>query len=284
MDNIKDCGKSSAPKKLKGFTLIELIIVMAIIAILASMISILATGIVRDARLDTARSQAQSAYTAIQNTLVQLEINNKTKLLDPSSYPTPPSSPTLSGMYSGYVTLEFVVDHGVISKSNDFTIKDDTATAVLNFDYTSAVNNPPTTNENEKTFRKLAKYIIDNLDMDYTGYVYAAIDMSDVMVDSVVTIENYSKITASTPIETYVPEWKYKDGVDASKGSPHHKIPFCENAIQQRDIYSGKARNGKNDPICLDAIGTPVGFYPFFDDFYDNETDTWAAKVVYKPN
>lgn len=258
MDNIKDCGKSSAPKKLKGFTLIELIIVMAIIAILASMISILATGIVRDARLDSARSQAQSAYTAIQNTLVQLEINGKGDLLNPTTY-------LGSGTVTGYVTLSFYMDRGTIGSKGDTVIQDGSITTSLTYTYPNAT---APASDSERNFRKLAKYLTDNLDMDFTGYVYAAIDMSDWMVDSVVTIEDYTKITATTPITTYVPKWGTKSGTMATASSG--KIPFCENAIQQRDIYSGK------ETACLDAVGTAVGFYPFLDDM-NSSTVTYTT-------
>ena len=258
MDNIKDCGKSSAPKKLKGFTLIELIIVMAIIAILASMISILATGIVRDARLDSARSQAQSAYTAIQNTLVQLEINGKGDLLNPTTY-------LGSGTVTGYVTLSFYMDRGTIGSKGDTVIQDGSITTSLTYTYPNAT---APASDSERNFRKLAKYLTDNLDMDFTGYVYAAIDMSDWMVDSVVTIEDYTKITATTPITTYVSKWGTKSGTMATASSG--KIPFCENAIQQRDIYSGK------ETACLDAVGTAVGFYPFLDDM-NSSTVTYTT-------
>ena len=258
MDNIKDCGKSSAPKKLKGFTLIGLIIVVAIIAILASMISILATGIVRDARLDSARSQAQSAYTAIQNTLVQLEINGKGDLLNPTTY-------LGSGTVTGYVTLSFYMDRGTIGSKGDTVIQDGSITTSLTYTYPNAT---APASDSERNFRKLAKYLTDNLDMDFTGYVYAAIDMSDWMVDSVVTIEDYTKITATTPITTYVPKWGTKSGTMATASSG--KIPFCENAIQQRDIYSGK------ETACLDAVGTAVGFYPFLDDM-NSSTVTYTT-------
>lgn len=259
MDNIKDCGKSSAPKKLKGFTLIELIIVMAIIAILASMISILATGIVRDARLDSARSQAQSAYTAIQNTLVQLEINKKEDLLNPLTYSGG------SGTRTGYVILSFVMDGGTIGSKGNTVITDGSATTSLTYTYP---NSAAPANDSERYFRKLAKYLTDNLDMDFTGYVYAAIDMSDWMVDSVVTIEDYTKISASTPITTYVPNWGTKSGTMAIASSG--KIPFCEDVFQQRDIYKG------TETACLDAAGTVVGFYPFLNDM-NSSTVTYTT-------
>ena len=76
MDSNKNCGKSSA-KSLKGFTVIELLIVIAILAILAGMISIVTSGLVRDARLESARTSAQEAYTGIQNALIQMEIKQQ---------------------------------------------------------------------------------------------------------------------------------------------------------------------------------------------------------------
>lgn len=259
MDSNKNCGKSSA-KSLKGFTLIELLIVIAILAILAGIISIITGGLVRDSRLEAARNTAQEVYTGIQNTLVQMEIKQESNLLDPTTYDAGDESAT----FSKYVTLSFVMDNGLMTDSHDFVIDDGSSTRViLSHDYP---NSTPAADEDEKKFRKLAKYITDNLSMDFTGYVYAAIDMEDWVVDSVVYVEDYNKVENSTnKIKDFVPMFKTKssgstDIMTASNG----RVPFCKNVFAQKRIYSGKTLD--DGTFMSAAAGTAVGYYPFLDD------------------
>ncbi|MBP1549979.1 MAG: type II secretion system protein, partial [Oscillospiraceae bacterium] len=76
--------------KVKGFTLVELIVVMAIIAILAGTLSMFIQGFQRDARLEANNNKAQLVFTGMQNQLIQCEINQDRSLLDAGAhYATP---------------------------------------------------------------------------------------------------------------------------------------------------------------------------------------------------
>lgn len=262
MDSNKNCGRSSATKTLKGFTIVELLIVMAILSILAGMISIVTNGLVRDARLDAARSSAQEVYTGIQNALVQMEIKQQSNLLDPVTYGE-------TGTFSKYVTLSFIMDNGNISSSEDFEINDGTMTATLNYDYPNAA---AASDDKEKAFRKLAKYITDNLSMDFTGYVYAAIDMEDWVVDSVVFIENYNKVkNAPNGIDDFVPLFKTKSSGSTNIATASaSRIPFCDSIMDQRNIYSAKRLS--DNQYMANAASTAVGFCPFYNDIKDSTT------------
>lgn len=265
MDSNKNCGKSSA-KSLKGFTVIELLIVIAILAILAGMISIVTTGLVRDSRLETARDKAQTVYTSVQNALIQMEIKQESELLDPTAYGA-------GGTFSKYVTLSFVIDNGVMTKSHDLIINDGSTTATLAYDYPNATS---ATTDTEKKFRKLAKYLTDNLAMDFTGYVYAAVDMEDWVVDSVVFAEDYEKVESSANgITDFVPMFKTKSsGSTNIMAASNGRIPFCESIYAQKRIYSGKALD--DGTFLGNAAGTAIGYYPLYADIQNSTTVSYT--------
>lgn len=69
-------------KTLKGFTLIELLVVIAIMGILAGMLTWAMSGFTRDARIETNNEKAKLAFTAIQNALIDAEVNQDDYLFD----------------------------------------------------------------------------------------------------------------------------------------------------------------------------------------------------------
>ena len=71
MDMIK---LSRRPKKLKGFTLLEMIVVIAIIGVLASIIVPNTVSQMRDARIEQANAKAKQVYQAVQDYCTQAQI------------------------------------------------------------------------------------------------------------------------------------------------------------------------------------------------------------------
>lgn len=68
---------SRRPKKLSGFTLLELIIVIAIIAILAAIAVPSTSTMIRHSKINSANTNAEEIYTATQNFVTDAQIKNK---------------------------------------------------------------------------------------------------------------------------------------------------------------------------------------------------------------
>ncbi len=173
--NLKKFGS-----KVKGFTLIELLIVMAIIGILAGTISLFVAGFQRDARIETNNNKAKMVYTAIQNILINCEIEQNDEVFDIAKTDTSELK---------YIMFQFGMSGAKL---------DDTITIIPQ--YTPTVSSPPPvdasgryditrTGTYKEYFAEAEEAITSYLDDTFEGYAVVYIDFENYVVDSVIYFE-----------------------------------------------------------------------------------------------
>ena len=249
MSSVKSCGKSSALKTVKGFTVLELIIVIAIIAILAGISSIAVQGFVRDARLEAANNKAQQVYSAVQNALIQFEITQDYTVIDADVLDGTSLTETAK-----YIELQFEMNNGTMSGS-DVTVK--SVTKSKNFTYGSAYSFPsatPYSDDTGKRFSKLAKYLCDSLSEEFTGYAYVCIDMENYVVDSVLFTEDARVKNSTNGVLDFANTYSKAGSKDGKS------VVGCDSVLDQKKKYNGK------DSSYLDAKGVVIGYYPMMND------------------
>lgn len=151
---------NSGNGKLKGFSLIELIVVIAIIGILSSILTAFIVGWMRDARIDGVNSNARLVHQSVQNAVTQWEIKNDLSFVE---WDTPAVSPD-------YVGISFYVENGEIPESSDIAVYSYTVSAVSPWD------NKFYDSSDGALFTKFCDYLTRNLSVDFTGYCAANID------------------------------------------------------------------------------------------------------------
>lgn len=177
--DIKNNG--SAYRRIKGFTLVELIIVIAIIAILAGVINLATQGFVRNARRETANDKAQAIFTGFQNIVTQSEIKQNSDLFSNDRSNT-------SGLKNAVVTFSMWnadVHTGltVVSTYKNGAVKDGEEANWIKGDTTALAGSTVTRGE---MYEKMRAEILNIVDSSFEGGVKIYIDYENYEVKSVI--------------------------------------------------------------------------------------------------
>lgn len=221
-------NNGSAYKRIKGFTLVELLVVMAIIAILAGISSLAVQGFIRNSRRESANDNARLLFTGFQNIVTQCEIKQDNSLISPSFT----NDATLTN-----ITISMKIYDGNIQT---YEIKaTTTATATLSSDYTGdSIKYSDATPGSNKS--KLPNEVMGIIDNTFEGEVKVYIDYANFEVKSVV----YKPMLESNRNTTI------NDFTDGALIPMTGTGMTYQNGTKQDDAY-------KNHPL--------YGVYPFLD-------------------
>lgn len=289
----------SACKRIKGFTLVELIVVIAIIAVLSGIAVTAVNHYARNARLETLNDRAQMVYMAFQDMLLDCELKQDNSLFEPRGQAGDESTDDVIGSVIFFRISE--KDHGGHKNVNGATGLGDeihVMTTHKNAPHNAMAANvssisvfAPGSTSPEITsgagrnlyadhgayyWEKFNKYISGRMDESATGTYVVSIDLQNYQVLSVICRD--IPPDGRDPKTGLYSEWEVDDSskalgkyINFYSDEGGHNLTAGGTVIQPpQRTFILKDREHQRDISY--KVGVDIGSYPYGDTLYDNVT------------
>ena len=235
--------------KLKGFTLIEMLVVITIIAVLAGIVAMTISGYQRDARIETNNNKAQMVYSGFQNILIQSEIKQDDSIFDVNAIQASPAS------YNKltYAKVTFNMDNGEFGNSVNIISFYDNASGKKVTDTLSKTD----TGSKKELYDEMKKNVLSFIDSSFEGKCDVYIDYENYTVDSVCYFEKESDYTAANIATLKAFGW------DSSAYANGKTFASISSMSDHKNVY-------KYNSVCY-------GVYPYMNNFSTSTYNTFTS-------
>lgn len=286
-------------KKIKGFTLVELVVVLAIITILAGIGSISVVGFIRDARIETANDRARIIFSAFQDIITDCEIKQDNSVFEPRGLESGfdgESTNDIVGAIIFFRICEYDASghrniNGNMGLGDEIHIMTMHSNAVThtfgagpnmcsisvwkegstNPGVTSGSGANNTSDHGASYWKKLDKYIGGRIDKSMEGTYVVSVDLKDYQVLSVITRDVSNGKDPKTGLYS---AWEVSDGKplcdcinyydDSLTAKDGTTVTLPQRTFLIKDIAQEKDISERR--------GITVGCYPLGDTLYSNVT------------